>query len=331
MSAAPGAPGGSVRGRYAPSPTGALHLGNLRTALLAWLFARRAGGQFILRVEDLDLPRVRPGATARMLADLRWLGLEWDEGPCDGGAYGPYFQSARKALYEAALARLRDAGLVYPCYCTRAELASNGRPRNARLASAPQAGDDAPRYPGTCRDLTASERRSREAAGRRPALRFRAPEAPIRFGDVLHGEQEESVAETVGDILVRRSDGIVAYQLAVVVDDALMGITQIVRGDDLLPSTARQLALYAALGYPSPREYVHVPLLLDAAGGRMAKREGALGLDPLRECGARPADVLGMLAASCGLWPPDEPASLYALVAAFAPERIGGLSIPPLL
>ena len=311
MSAAPGAP---VLGRYAPSPTGALHLGNLRTALLAWLCARHGGGRYILRVEDLDLPRVRPGATGGMLADLRWLGLEWDEGPDAGGPYGPYFQSARQALYDAALARLRDAGLVYPCYCTRAEL--------ARLASAPQAGDDAPRYPGTCRNLTDAERRARGAAGRRPALRFRAPDAPIRIRDTLHGEQVESVAETVGDFLVRRSDGIVAYQLAVVVDDALMGITQVVRGDDLLASTARQLALYAALGYPLPREYVHVPLLLDAAGARMAKREGAMGLDPLRERCARPEKVLGMLAASCGLWPAGRPASLDELLAAFAPERI---------
>ena len=305
---------GLVRGRYAPSPTGALHLGNLRTALLAWLFVRHAGGHFVLRVEDLDMPRVRPGATDCMLADLRWLGLDWDEGPDAGGPYGPYFQSARQAIYDAALARMRESGLVYPCYCTRAEL--------ARLASAPQASDDAPRYPGTCRHLTAAERRAREAAGRRPALRFRAPEQPIRFVDALHGEHTESVAETVGDFLVRRSDGIVSYQLAVVVDDALMGVTQVVRGADLLPSTARQLALYAALGYPGPREYVHVPLLLDAGGARMAKRDGALGLDPLRERGARPEDVLGMLAASCGLWPQGEPASLDELLAAFAPERI---------
>lgn len=310
MTAATGMP---TCGRYAPSPTGALHMGNLRTALLAWLFARQAGGRFVLRIEDLDLPRVRPGATARMLADLRWLGLDWDEGPEVGGPHGPYFQSARQAIYDAALARLRAAGLVYPCYCTRAEL--------ARLASAPQAGDDAPRYPGTCRDLSAAERRAREAAGRRPALRFRAPDAPVHFRDTLHGPREESVAATVGDFLVRRSDGIVAYQLAVVVDDALMGITQIVRGDDLLPSTARQLALYAALGYSPPREYVHVPLLLDRQGARLAKRDGALGLDPVRASGAQPADVLGMLAASCGAWPSGEPASLDALLASFVPDR----------
>ncbi|HEU5440506.1 MAG TPA: tRNA glutamyl-Q(34) synthetase GluQRS [Ktedonobacterales bacterium] len=311
MTAPPATP---IRGRYAPSPTGALHLGNLRTALLAWLFARHAGGVFVLRVEDLDLPRVRSGATSRMLADLRWLGLDWDEGPGPGGPYGPYFQSARQALYDAALARLRAAALVYPCYCTRAEL--------ARLASAPQQGDEQPRYPGTCRDLTPAERHAREASGRSPALRFRAPAAPITFRDTLRGQQTESVAETAGDLLVRRSDGIVAYQLAVVVDDALMGITQVVRGDDLLSSTARQLALYAALGYPPPRVYVHVPLALDATGARMAKRDASAGLDPLRGSGAIPEDVLGLLAASCGLWPAGAPATLSDLLAAFEPARI---------
>jgi glutamyl-tRNA synthetase len=152
------------RGRYAPSPTGVLHLGNLRTALLAWLFARSSGRIFTLRIEDLDRPRVRPGATSRMLADLRWLGLAWDEGPDLGGPLGPYFQSQREALYAAAFARLREAGLIYPCYCARAEL--------ARIASAPQQegqGDGSPPYPGTCRDLTPTQQAEREAPGRRPS------------------------------------------------------------------------------------------------------------------------------------------------------------------
>lgn len=303
-----------VRGRYAPSPTGALHLGNLRTALLAWLWARQAGGRFVLRMEDLDLPRARPGAAAGILADLRWLGLDWDEGPDVGGPYGPYIQSARQALYDAALARLRAHGLLYPCYCTRAEL--------ARIASAPQGGDEPGRYPGTCRDLTAAERARREAAGRRPALRFRAPDTPMTFVDRLAGRVTENVAETAGDFVVRRSDGIVSYQLAVVVDDALMGITQVVRGTDLLTSTARQLALYDALGYPRPTEYAHVPLLLDASGARMAKRDASLGLAALRERDMSAADVLGMLAASCRLWPADAPATPAVLLASFAPERL---------
>src|SRR5690242_2253104 len=305
--------GQTVRGRYAPSPTGALHLGNLRTALLAWLFVRVASGRFVLRVEDLDLPRTRRGAAQAMLADLRWLGLDWDEGPDVGGLVGPYVQSMRQALYDEAIARLRQKGLIYPCYCTRAEL--------AQIASAPQ-GDEGPRYPGICRYLTARERASREASGRRPALRFIAPESPIQFDDRLRGTVSETVAATAGDFIVRRSDGIVSYQLAVVVDDALMGITQVVRGDDLLTSTARQLALYDALGYPRPTEYAHVPLLLDASGARMAKRAASAGLAALRERGTTPAQVLGMLAASCGLWPAGEPATLDALLAAFMPERL---------
>ncbi|HEX5547193.1 MAG TPA: glutamate--tRNA ligase family protein, partial [Ktedonobacterales bacterium] len=182
--------GQPVRGRYAPSPTGALHLGNLRTALLAWLFARVAGGRFVLRIEDLDLLRSRPGAAQAMLADLRWLGLDWDEGPDVGGLFGPYVQSMRQTLYDEAIARLRDKGLIYPCYCTRAEL--------AQIASAPQ-GDEGPRYPGVCRHLTARERAAREASGRRPALRFIAPESPIQFDDLLYGTISESVAASVGD------------------------------------------------------------------------------------------------------------------------------------
>ncbi len=302
-----------VRGRCAPSPTGALHLGNLRTALLAWLFARAAGGSFVLRVEDLDRPRVRPGATAQMLADLRWIGLDWDEGPDIGGPLGPYTQSMRQAIYDAALARLGARGLLYPCYCTRLEL--------ARIASAPH-GEDGPRYPGTCRLLTQRERREREAAGRQPALRFRAPATPIRFEDRMAGVVCESVAVTVGDFVVRRSDGIVAYQLAVVVDDALMRVTQVVRGADLLASTARQLALCDALGHPRPRDYVHVPMLLDRSGARLSKRAVSEGLGGLRASGMKSAEVLGMFAASCGFWPMGAPATPDELLAGFDPARL---------
>ncbi len=304
----------AVRGRYAPSPTGELHLGNLRTALLAWLFARAAGGAFVLRVEDLDLPRVRPGAEARMLEDLRWLGLDWDEGPDVGGVHGPYAQSQRLALYEAALSRLAERGLLYPCYCTRAEL--------ARIASAPQGGDDVLRYPGTCRHLTTAERVAREASGRRPSLRFRAPEATITFVDRVVGPLAELVAAVTGDFIVRRSDGIIAYQLAVVVDDVLMDITQVVRGADLLSSTPRQLALCDALGFPRPREFAHVPLVLDTTGARLAKREASAGLGALTARGVTRERVLGALAASSGLWPAGEPATLPELLAAFDPARI---------
>lgn len=305
------------RGRYAPSPSGTLHLGNLRTALLAWLCARAAGGAFILRVEDLDVPRTRPGSATQLFTDLRWLGITWDEGPDCGGRYGPYTQSMRAALYAAALARLRARDLVYPCYCSRAEL------RDAsQIASAPHGGDDAPRYPGTCRTLSARERQRREAEGRRPALRFRVPDTAITYFDGLAGQCSERVSETVGDFVVRRSDGIIAYQLAVVVDDALMDITQIVRGADLLPSTARQLALYDALGYPRPTEYLHVPLVLDGTGARLAKRDASAGVAALRAAGRSAPEVLGALAASSGFWPPDTPASPSDLLAAFTPARI---------
>jgi glutamyl-tRNA synthetase len=304
-------------GRYAPSPTGVLHLGNLRTALLAWLFARSSGRVFTLRVEDLDRPRVRPGATAPMLDDLRWLGLDWDEGPDLGGPLGPYFQSQREALYAAAFARLRAAGLIYPCYCARSEL--------ARIASAPQRegqGEGSPRYSGTCRDLTPAQQAEREAAGRRPSWRFRAPEGEFTLTDALHGEVVENVAATVGDFIVRRSDGVFAYQLAVVVDDALMGVNQVVRGEDLLGSTARQLALYDALGYPRPTAYAHVPLALDTTGARLAKRDAAAGLDALRAAGRTAEEIVGALAASCGLWPEGTPAPLAQVLAAFDPAKI---------
>ncbi len=309
-----------ARGRYAPSPTGALHLGALRTALLAWLFARVEGGAFILRIEDLDLPRVRPGATRAILDDLRWLGLDWDEGPDSGGPYGPYIQSARGAIYAGALARLRAAGLLYPCYCTRAELRSA---QDAAIASAPHLTGAPIPYSGACRNLTERERRARGAAGRAPSLRFRAPSEPVSFSDRLHGDITERVSETLGDIIVRRSDGVVAYNLAVVVDDALMGVTQVVRGADLLGVTAAQRALALALGYEPPRVYAHVPLATDASGVRLAKRDAAAGAEGLRERSITPERVVGALASSVGLWPPDEPATPRGLLAVFDPVRIG--------
>ncbi len=318
MSNARSATTAAVRGRYAPSPTGTLHLGNLRTALLAWLFARAAGGAFVLRVEDLDHPRVRPRAAAHMLDDLRWLGLDWDEGPDVGGLLGPYTQSMRLALYDGALAHLRQRGLVYPCYCTRAELHAPV----ASIASAPQGGEDTPRYPGTCRDLTERERQRREREGRRPALRFRVPDDEIAFEDVIAGPQREQIAASTGDFVVRRSDGIVAYQLAVVVDDALMGITQVVRGADLLTSTARQLALFDALGHTRPRQFAHVPLALDTTGARLAKRDASAGLAEARARGSDHRAVLGALAASAGLWPQGEPAAPDQLIAAFDAHKI---------
>src|SRR3954452_54747 len=208
----------NVRGRFAPSPTGHLHLGNIWTALLAWIHARQCGGRFVLRVEDLDPERSRPAFAQQQLDDLAWLGLDWDEGPDLGGPYAPYTQSERTAVYAAALERLQAQGLIYECYCTRAEVQA--------AASAPHSDEARRSYPGTCRNLTPAERQARLAAGRRSSLRARMPEQPtlISFEDLVAGMQEEDVGQQAGDFILRRSDGVYAYQLAVVVDDAAMAI-----------------------------------------------------------------------------------------------------------
>jgi glutamyl-tRNA synthetase len=281
-----------IRGRFAPSPTGPLHLGNARTALLSWLAARAAGGAWLMRVEDLDRPRVRPGMEARILSELRWLGLDWDEGPDVGGPAGPYRQSERLPRYAAALDRLRAGGQVYPCFCSRAEVAAAAR--------APHGPSDAgPRYPGTCAGLSPAEA-ARRAATRAPAWRLRVPPGPVAFDDGVHGARAADVAATVGDFVVARADGIPAYQLAVVVDDAAMGVTDVVRGDDLLPSTARQLLVFRALGLVAPR-FAHVPLVVGEDGERLAKRHAALSVGELRERGADPRAVVALLGELSGL------------------------------
>jgi glutamyl-tRNA synthetase len=290
-----------------------LHLGNLRTALLAWLLARHAGGAFVLRMEDLDRPRLRPGAATAILTDLRWLGLDWDEGPDTGGPAAPYTQSERGAIYEEHLQRLQEAGVVYPCYCSRADI--------ARAASAPHGAEDGPAYPGTCRDPVQRERQRRRAGGRPPALRFRVPGGVFRFQDGLYGVVEQDVARATGDVVVRRADGVPAYQLAVVVDDARMAITDVVRGADLLSSTARQIALYQAFGYTVPR-FLHLPLAVDASGERLAKRHGVVGLEPLRASGLLPEYVVGALAGSVGLVPAGTALTARELLTAFDPLRL---------
>jgi glutamyl-tRNA synthetase len=301
------------RGRFAPTPTGPLHLGNARTALLSWLAARAAGGRWLMRVEDLDRARVRPGLEARILDELRWLGLDWDEGPDLGGGAGPYRQSERQDRYDAALARLREAGLVYPCFCSRAEI--------ARAAEAPHGlSDEGPRYPGTCARLPADEE-GRRSASRRPAWRLRVRPGAVRFDDGVHGPREVDVGAEVGDFVVARADGVPAYQLAVVVDDAAMGVTDVVRGDDLLSSTGRQLLLFEALALPAPR-FGHVPLVVGEDGERLAKRHGALSLGELRERGADPRAVVGLLAALSGLAPPGARRSPAELVPGFDLGRL---------
>jgi glutamyl-tRNA synthetase len=303
------------RGRYAPSPTGPLHLGNARTALLAWLAARAAGDRFTMRVEDLDGPRVRPGLEARILDELRWLGLDWDEGPDVGGPHEPYRQSQRIERYARALQALRERGLAYPCFCSRAEIAA--------ASQAPHgAADDGPRYPGTCRDLSGAELERRAARGKRPAWRFRVPAGPVLFRDEVYGDAAVDVLAEVGDFVVMRADGVPAYQLAVVVDDAAMDVSTVVRGADLLPSTARQILLYRALSLAVPR-FGHVPLVVGEDGERLAKRHGALSLGELRDRGASPRAVVGLLARSSGLAGPGEDPAPADLVRGFALERVG--------
>lgn len=288
-------------GRFAPSPTGVLHIGNLRTALLAWLFARSAGARFLVRVEDLDRSRVRPGVEEAQLADLRSLGLDWD---------GPVVrQSERMALYERAIDSLDSEDLLYPCYCTRAEIRA--------AASAPHGISAADRYPGTCRDLTAAERAEREAAGRPPALRVRAEGTRIAFEDRLLGRFED----VVDDFVIRRNDGAPAYQLAVVVDDAAQGLGEVVRGADLVDSTPRQLLLARLLGLPEPR-HAHVPLVLGPDGRRLAKRHGAVTLADRAARGEGPDEVRTLMARSLGLAEAGETPTPEDLLARFDPRRL---------
>ena len=287
-----------MRGRYAPSPTGALHLGNARTALIAWLDARQRGGTFVMRIEDLDRARIVEGAEARLLDELAWLGLDWDEGPDLGGPHAPYRQRERARLYDDAIDRLLAAGQAFPCACSRADV--------ARAASAPHAADDdEPRYPGTCRGVDAATIAARAAAhGRRPSVRF-AGDADGTDG-----------TDRVDDFVLRRADGVAAYQLAVVVDDLAMRITRVVRGDDLLRSTPRQVALHRALG-AAPPVFVHVPLVLAPGGERLAKRTRPTSLGTMRARGVDPRALIGALAASANLAAPGARAHPRDLVASF--------------
>ena len=306
-----------VRGRFAPSPSGRMHLGNLFCALLSYLSVKSRGGEWILRIEDLDTARCRPDYARQVEEDLRWLGLAWDEGGSTGGPDAPYFQSQRTALYEAALARLRGMGLVYPCFCTRAQL---------HAASAPHREDGLTVYPGTCRGLTPEDIARREAAGRKGALRLRVPEETVTFTDGHLGEVTEYLPTDCGDFLLCRSDGLFAYQLAVVVDDAAMGITEVVRGADLLSSTPRQLLLYELLGWEAP-EFYHFPLLLSLDGRRLSKRDGDLGLGALRER-YTPEEIIGKLAYLAGQNPGGGPRTPEALAKDFHWDAVPRRDIP---
>jgi glutamyl-tRNA synthetase len=288
--------GGSRAGRYAPSPTGELHLGNLRTALLAWLFARSSGRCFLLRIEDLDAARVRLGLAEQQLVDLITLGITFDG--------EPVVQSQRLAAYHEALLTLADR--TYECFCSRREIAQAASAPHGRVA----------RYPGTCRNLTDAERMDRRLR-RQPALRLRADGAMQTVHDLLHGD----ITGKVDDVVLRRNDGVPAYNLAVVVDDAFSGIDQVVRGDDLLTAAVNQAFLAELLGHRPPT-YAHVPLAGNAAGQRLAKRDGAVTLPELAARGLEPAAVLGLLAESLDLAASGERVSPDALLRRFDPARL---------
>lgn len=295
--------GAEVVGRFAPSPTGRMHMGNIVASLLAWLSVRSQSGRLVLRIEDLD-DRARSGPWAELLMDdLRWLGLYWDE--------GPYFQTDRLDLYEHALGQLESKGLIYPCFCTRAEL---------HAASAPHASDGTPVYAGTCRGLGPGAVAER-TAHRPPALRLRVPDESdpdgvVAYVDRTYGPHREILARECGDFLVRRSDGVFAYQLAVVVDDADMGVTEVVRGRDLLGSSARQMYLQRLLGVSHPR-YAHVPLLVAPDGRRLSKRDRDLDMGELRKRFETPDRLLGALAHALGLRQDGRPCTADELVDGF--------------
>lgn len=290
------------RGRFAPSPSGRMHLGNLFSALLAWLSVRAAGGVMVLRMEDLDPDRCRPEYCDQVMRDLEWLGLDWDG--------EPVYQSKRTEVYRQAFQTLEQQDIIYPCFCTRAE----------RLASsAPHRSDGAVIYDGRCGRLRLAEREELSRT-RRPAWRVRTPERVIAFRDLLQGDYKEDLKQDCGDFILRRSDGVFAYQLAVVVDDAAMGITQVVRGSDLLSSTPRQLWLQERLNLPHP-EYGHLPLLLAPDGRRLAKRDRDLELGRLQEKYTAP-ELVGRLAFAAGLTDRPEAISPRELLPLFSWEKL---------
>ena len=289
-------------GRFAPTPSGRLHLGNILCAMLAYLSVRSKGGRFLLRIEDVDVPRCPRSLAQQCIDDLAWLGFTWDE--------APLYQSDRGEVYREVLDRLGAAGHTYPCFCTRAQLMS---------LAAPNLGDTQIIYQRTCANLSPEEVAERMKT-RAPAIRLRVPEEDVCFTDGLFGVQQENLARDCGDFILCRSDGLYGYQLAVVVDDAMTGVTEVVRGRDILSATPRQLYLQRLLGYDAP-EYMHIPLLVDHQGRRLAKRDKDLDLNALSHR-FTPADILGMLAFSAGILPEVRPVTLEKLILLFDWEKV---------
>ena len=303
----------SVVTRFAPSPTGEVHLGNVRTALFNLLLARRLGGRYVLRIEDTDAARTTEAHVVGLVSDLRWLGLDWDEGVGNGGPHGPYRQSERKHIYEPLLIRLRDEDRAYPCFCTNAELELS---RRAQLAAGRP-----PRYAGTCAQLDAGARAARVAAGARAALRFRIPAGRVlQFEDLVHGPQHADGA-LIGDFVIRRDDGAPAFFFANAVDDSLMQVTHVLRGEDHLANTPRQLLVLEALGLSAPR-YGHLPLLTGSDGVPLSKRNGAQSVRALRDAGFGALAIcnqLFRLGHSCA---DNDSLTLEGMVARFDPARL---------
>lgn len=294
-----------IRGRFAPSPSGRMHLGNVFCALLSWLSVRAENGTMVLRIEDLDTARCKEEYIEQLLDDLCFLGLDYDEGEKVGGPYGPYRQSERQDIYREALSFLTEKQLVYPCYCSRYEL---------HAPSAPHASDGRVLYGGTCRGLTTEQRASKT---RPPAYRLKAMARDVVFTDGHYGLQRMNVKEEWGDFLVRRSDGMFAYQLAVSADDAAMEITQVVRGRDLLTSVAPQLQLFELFG-KTPPMYYHIPMLVAADGRRLSKRDRDLDMGALRDRFSSPEPIIGHLLYLAGILPCDEPLSARDAVSVFS-------------
>lgn len=294
-----------MKGRFAPSPSGRMHLGNVYAAVLSWLSAKKQGGSWLLRIEDLDRQRCRRAYAEQLLDDLRWLGLEWDEGPASADDVF-YLQSHRDAFYARAFSSLEAQGLVYDCFCRRADLLAS---------SAPHASDGTPIYAGTCKRLSAAQKADFLRQGRIPAKRVSVPDKVTAFCDGHFGKQRCNLARDCGDFVVRRADGNFSYQLAVVTDDALMGVTEVVRGADLLASTHQQLFLYEALDY-APPQFSHLPLLVSADGRRLSKRDKDCDMGFFRANGTA-QNLIGQIMWLCGFTAQKEAMSLDEALSVF--------------
>lgn len=299
----------TVVGRFAPSPSGRMHFGNIYTAVMSWLSVKSREGKWILRIEDLDPQRSKASYARQIEEDLQWLGLQWDEGGLDGkGSHGPYVQSERCHLYEEALDRLKKTGMCYSCRCTRADIMAT---------RAPHESDGRVIYKGTCRPATLPAP-YQESSG--AAVRIAVPDEEISFTDLIQGKQTVNLAHRCGDFVLRRADGAWAYQLAVVVDDALMGVTEVMRGEDLLLSAAQQLYLYRLLGF-TPPQFAHLPLVCNEKGIRLSKRDESLSMESLRRNNS-PEEILGKIACMASLISRSEPMSLKELTQLYVDNRI---------